>query len=60
VRPNDATSHINKIVSLLGAKSGGVIIRIEPSDERLTAFVDRIQIQQVVVNRAAGLPPASL
>jgi two-component system sensor kinase FixL len=47
---------IDKIVeeasalALLGARTGGVVVRIELSHERPTAFVDRIQIQQVVVN----------
>jgi two-component system sensor kinase FixL len=47
---------VNKIVeeasalALLGAKSGGITVRIELSEQRLTALVDRIQIQQVVVN----------
>ncbi|HEV8027216.1 MAG TPA: PAS domain S-box protein [Stellaceae bacterium] len=47
---------VNKIVeeasalALLGAKNGGITVRIELSEQRLTALVDRIQIQQVVVN----------
>jgi two-component system, LuxR family, sensor kinase FixL len=37
-------------LALLGAKSGGIVVRIEMSEEQLSVFVDRIQIQQVVVN----------
>jgi C4-dicarboxylate-specific signal transduction histidine kinase len=47
---------INNIVeeastlALLGTTSSGITVRIELGEDTLTGFVDRIQIQQVVVN----------
>jgi two-component system, LuxR family, sensor kinase FixL len=37
-------------LALVGARSSGVTVRIEPSPEPATALIDKIQIQQVVVN----------
>lgn len=47
---------INKVVeeasalALIGARSGGVIVHTELSRDRLVAFIDKVQIQQVIVN----------